>query len=46
MTIKKTGDKFRLVSKTGKNLGTFSTRAAAEKREKQVQFFKNKKGKK
>jgi hypothetical protein len=42
--------KYRLYStkkdpKTGKrrNLGTFDTRAAAEKHEKQVQFFKRKK---
>jgi len=33
---------FRVVSKTtGKNLGTFTTRAAAEKREKQISFFRN-----
>ncbi len=41
MTIKKVGSKFQLISKTGKNLGTFPTKAAAEKREKQVKFFKN-----
>ena len=35
--------KFRLVSKKGRNLGTFNTRAEAEAREKQVQFFKNQK---
>ena len=34
--------KFRLVSKSGKNLGTFNTRAAAVKREGQVRFFKHK----
>lgn len=41
------GNKFRLYSrkknpKTGKrrNLGTFSTRAAAQKHERAVQFFK------
>jgi len=40
--------KFRLESKSKgkdgkrKNLGTFPTRAAAQKRERQVQFFKNK----
>lgn len=34
---------FRLVSKrTGRNLGTFKTKAAAEKREREVQFFKRK----
>ena len=41
MTIKSVGNKFRLVSKKGKNLGTFKTRAEAEKREKEVQFFKH-----
>lgn len=40
MTIKKQGDKFQLVSATGKNLGTFNTREEAVKREKQVQGFK------
>ena len=33
---------YRLVSKkTGKNLGTYPTRASAEKRERQVQYFKH-----
>lgn len=42
---------FRLYSmkvdpKTGKrrNLGTFKTRAAAEKHEKEIQFFKHRRG--
>ena len=40
--IVKTGSQFRLVSKkTGKNLGTYSSKAGAEKRERQVQFFKH-----
>lgn len=48
MTIRKIkgprgGTQYRLVSKTGKNLGTFPTRTAAEKRERQVNFFKKKK---
>ena len=33
---------YRLVSRTGKNLGTYRTREKAEKRERQVMFFKNK----
>jgi hypothetical protein len=41
MTIKKVGSKFQLISSTGKNLGTFPTKEAAEKRERQVKFFKN-----
>lgn len=45
MTIKKTKDGFRLESKKGKNLGTYDTKEGAEKREKQVQYFKHKSGK-
>lgn len=42
MTIIKVGEKFRLVSKrTGKNLGTYDSKAGAEKRERQVQYFKH-----
>ena len=33
---------YRLVSRTGKNLGTYRTRKEAEERERQVMFFKNK----
>lgn len=40
--IEKSGNKFRLVSGKGKNLGTYPTKAGAQHREKQVQFFKNK----
>jgi hypothetical protein len=41
--IVKLGDnKFRLVSKkSGRNLGTYPSRAGAEKRERQVQYFKH-----
>lgn len=40
--IVKMGNKWRLVSKkTGKNLGTYDSREGAEKRERQVQYFKN-----
>ena len=40
--IVKVGSKYRLVSKHGnKNLGTYDTRAGAEKRERQVQYFKH-----
>ncbi len=39
--IRKVKGGFRLVSKrTGKNLGTFKTKAEAQRREQQVQFFK------
>ena len=43
--IKKLGGKYKLVSHTGKNLGTFGSKKGAEKREKQVNFFKSKGGK-
>ncbi len=45
--IKKEGTKYVLYSKTKgkdgkrKRLGSFSSRAAAVKREKEIQFFKN-----
>lgn len=40
--IVKFDGKYRLVSKkTGKNLGTYPSKAGAEKRERQVQFFKH-----
>lgn len=42
--IRKEGDKYVLYTKDGKKkLGTFSTRKAAEEREKEVIYFKNKK---
>lgn len=34
-------DKYRLYSKKGKNLGTFDSRAGAEKHEREVQYFKH-----
>lgn len=40
--IIRVGKKYRLVSrKTGKNLGTYPTKAGALKRERQIQFFKH-----
>lgn len=39
--IRKVGDQYRLYSKKGKNLGTYDTKAGAEKREKQVNYFKH-----
>jgi hypothetical protein len=42
MTIKKVKEGYRLESrKTGRNLGTYKTRAGAEARERQVQYFKS-----
>lgn len=46
MTIRKTKNGYRLVSRKGKNLGTYSSKSGAEKRERQVQYFKHKKGSK
>jgi hypothetical protein len=43
MTIKKVKGGYRLVSRKGKNLGTYDTHAEAEERERQVQYFKHKK---
>ena len=44
MTIRKKGSKFCVFSKkTGKNLGCAGSKAGAKKREKQIQYFKNKK---
>lgn len=40
--IKLKSGKYRLVSHKGKNLGTFDSKEAAEKHEKQVQYFKAK----
>jgi hypothetical protein len=41
-TIRKIGDnKYRLYSGKGKNLGTFDSRAGAEKHEREVQYFKH-----
>jgi hypothetical protein len=41
VTIRKVKGGFRLVSRKGKNLGTYRTRTGAVKREKQVQMFKH-----
>jgi hypothetical protein len=42
MTIRKVKEGYRLESKaTGRNLGTYKTKAEAEKRERQVQYFKH-----
>jgi len=40
--IVKHGSQYRILSKkTGKNMGTFPTRAAAEKHEREIQYFKH-----
>jgi len=43
--IRKVKGGFRVVSKTGKNLGTNKTKAGAEKRLRQVEYFKHKRRK-
>jgi hypothetical protein len=40
-TIKKVGSEYELVSKKGKNLGKYPSKAGAEKRERQVNYFKH-----
>jgi RNA polymerase sigma factor (sigma-70 family) len=40
-TIRKMGSQYRLLSKKGKNLGTFDSKAGAEKHEREVQYFKH-----
>jgi hypothetical protein len=45
--IRKSGSGYKVVSKQGKNLGgPYSSRAQAEKRLQQVEYFKHTKGKK
>lgn len=41
--IRKVGNRYRVVSRTGKNLGTFSSLTKAKKRLAQVEYFKHKK---
>jgi hypothetical protein len=44
MSIRKVAGGYKVVSKTGKNLGgPYHTKAAATKRLRQVEFFKHKK---
>ena len=40
--IRKTKGGYKVVSKKGKNLGKFTTKKAAKKRLKQVEYFKHK----
>lgn len=40
-TIRKVQGGYRLLSKKGKNLGTYPNKSGAEKRERQVQYFKH-----
>ena len=40
--IKKSGSGYKVVSKSGKNLGGGKTKAQAVKRLRQVEYFKNK----
>ena len=43
--IKKAGKGYKVVSKKGKNLSKTMSKGAAEKRLRQIEFFKHKKGK-
>lgn len=40
-TIRRVKGGYRLVSKSGRNLGTYPNRAGAERREQQVRYFKH-----
>lgn len=42
--IKKVGDKYVIYSKDGKKLGEYTSKKAAEKRLKQIEYFKHKQG--
>jgi hypothetical protein len=42
MTIRKVGSRYRVVSKSGRNLGTSKTKKGAVKRLRQVEYFKHK----
>ena len=44
--IVKRGSKWKVLSQDGKSLGTYATKAEAEKRLRQVEYFKNKEPKK
>lgn len=41
--IKKTSKGYKVVSKSGKNLGEYKTKKGAENRLRQVEYFKHKK---
>jgi hypothetical protein len=41
--IRRYGRGYRVLSKSGKNLGTYKTKAGARRRIKQVEYFKRKK---
>ena len=42
--IKKEGNKYVIYSKTGKKLGEYTSKKAAEKRLRQIEYFKHQKG--
>lgn len=42
MVIVKKGSKWQVKSKSGRNMGTYKTKKKAEKRLKQVHYFKHK----
>lgn len=41
--IRKIKNKYKVISKKGKNLGTYKTKEEAEKRLRQIEYFKHKK---
>ncbi len=43
--IRKVKEGYRVVSESGRNMGTYATKEEAQKRLKQIEFFKKKKKK-
>ncbi len=43
--IRKVKEGYRVVSESGRNMGTYATKEEAEKRLKQIEYFKQKKKK-
>lgn len=41
--VKKVGNKWVVMSESGKQMGTYSTKAEAQKRLQQIEYFKHKK---
>jgi hypothetical protein len=39
--IRKRGDKYVVLAESGRHMGTYATRAEAEKRLRQIEFFKH-----
>jgi len=42
--IRKVKDGYRVVAESGRNMGTYPTKEAAQRRLRQIEFFKRRKG--